>query len=124
MSPREGEGSPACHQPYSACTTPPLLSSTGSIIECVLMAAMSRCHVCLSPLLQAVLLVRFGLNKVLKALAGLSKSPVQWDKSKLYYILREVWGRGIQGAAAGRKKAALPPPGMEVLRAGRQRFLF
>ena len=88
------------------------------------MAAISRCHVCLSPFDQAVLLVRFGLNKVLKALAGLSKSPVQWDKSKLYYILREVWGRGIQGAAAGRKKAALPPPGMEVLRAGRHRFLF
>ena len=68
------------------------------------MAAISRCHVCLSPFDQAVLLVRFGLNKVLKALAGLSKSPVQWDKSKLYYILREVRGRGSQ-SAAGRSGA-------------------
>lgn len=40
--------------------------------------------------IQAILIVRFGLNNVLKALAGMSKSPVQWDKSKLYYVLREV----------------------------------
>jgi hypothetical protein len=49
----------------------------------------------------AILLVRFGLNSVLKALAKFSSSPVQWDKTKLFYILREVrhagggcWWRG------------------------------
>eukprot|EP00195_Chlamydomonas_chlamydogama_P016583 CAMPEP_0202913296 /NCGR_PEP_ID=MMETSP1392-20130828/60112_1 /ASSEMBLY_ACC=CAM_ASM_000868 /TAXON_ID=225041 /ORGANISM="Chlamydomonas chlamydogama, Strain SAG 11-48b" /LENGTH=714 /DNA_ID=CAMNT_0049604509 /DNA_START=272 /DNA_END=2416 /DNA_ORIENTATION=- len=39
----------------------------------------------------AILLVRFGLNSVLKALAAFSSSPVQWDKTKTYYILREVY---------------------------------
>ena len=39
---------------------------------------------------QAILVVRFGLNNVLKTIASLSKSPVPWDKSKLYYVLREV----------------------------------
>ena len=42
---------------------------------------------------QAILLFRFGLNNVLKTIASLSKSPVQWDKSKLYYVLREVGDR-------------------------------
>ncbi|GFR48179.1 hypothetical protein Agub_g10027 [Astrephomene gubernaculifera] len=39
----------------------------------------------------AICLVRFGLNNVLKALAKFSASPVQWDKSKVYYILKEVY---------------------------------
>ncbi|GAX82316.1 hypothetical protein CEUSTIGMA_g9745.t1 [Chlamydomonas eustigma] len=39
----------------------------------------------------AILVVRFGLNSLLKTLASFSSSPVQWDKSKLFYILREVY---------------------------------
>ncbi|KXZ55407.1 hypothetical protein GPECTOR_3g59 [Gonium pectorale] len=39
----------------------------------------------------AICLVRFGLNNVLRALARFSASPVQWDKSKVYYILKEVY---------------------------------
>jgi len=40
-------------------------------------------------------LVRFALNKVLRFLAHWSSSPVQWDKSKMYYVMKEVcssWG--------------------------------
>ncbi|GIL91970.1 hypothetical protein Vretifemale_19652 [Volvox reticuliferus] len=39
----------------------------------------------------AICLVRFGLNNVLRALAKFSSNPVQWDKSKVYYILKEVY---------------------------------
>ncbi|GLI60318.1 hypothetical protein VaNZ11_002434, partial [Volvox africanus] len=39
----------------------------------------------------AIFLVRFGLNNVLRALAKFSSNPVQWDKSKVYYILKEVY---------------------------------
>jgi hypothetical protein len=39
----------------------------------------------------ASLLVRFGLNNVLKFLTRFSSSPVQWDKTKLFYVLREVY---------------------------------
>ena len=44
-----------------------------------------------------ILLVRFALNNVLRFLARWSSSPVQWDKSKLYYVMKEVslgWGGG------------------------------
>lgn len=44
----------------------------------------------------AILLVRYCLNGALKALAAVSGSRVEWDKTKLYYILREVRGRGIK----------------------------
>lgn len=37
-----------------------------------------------------ILLVRFALNNVLRFLARWSSSPVQWDKSKLYYVMKEV----------------------------------
>jgi hypothetical protein len=37
-----------------------------------------------------MLLVRFALNSVLRLLAKWSASPVQWDKSKLYYVMKEV----------------------------------
>jgi hypothetical protein len=39
-----------------------------------------------------ILLVRFALNNVLRFLARWSSSPVQWDKSKLYYVMKEVRG--------------------------------
>lgn len=35
-------------------------------------------------------LVRFALNNVLRFLARWSSSPVQWDKSKMYYVMKEV----------------------------------
>lgn len=35
-------------------------------------------------------LVRFALNNVLRFLAKWSSSPVQWDKSKMYYVMKEV----------------------------------
>lgn len=38
----------------------------------------------------AILIVRFGLNSLLKTLSRFSASPVQWEKSKLFYVLREV----------------------------------
>ncbi|WIA23363.1 hypothetical protein OEZ85_000126 [Tetradesmus obliquus] len=38
-----------------------------------------------------MLLVRFALNSVLRLLAKWSASPVQWDKSKLYYVMKEVY---------------------------------
>jgi hypothetical protein len=38
----------------------------------------------------AILLVRFALNNVLRFLARWSSSPVQWDKSKLFYVMKEV----------------------------------
>jgi hypothetical protein len=37
-----------------------------------------------------VFLLRFGLNNLMQTLAKFSLSPVQWDKTKLYYLLREV----------------------------------
>jgi len=37
-----------------------------------------------------ILLVRFALNNVLRFLARWSSSPVQWDKSKLFYVMKEV----------------------------------
>jgi hypothetical protein len=37
-----------------------------------------------------MLMVRFALNSVLRLLAKWSASPVQWDKSKLYYVMKEV----------------------------------
>ncbi|GBF96207.1 small conductance mechanosensitive ion channel [Raphidocelis subcapitata] len=39
----------------------------------------------------ALFLVRFALNNVLRLLAQWSRSPVPWDKSKLYYVMREVY---------------------------------
>lgn len=36
-----------------------------------------------------MLLVRFALNSVLRLLAKWSASPVQWDKSKLYYVMKD-----------------------------------
>lgn len=47
----------------------------------------------------AILLVRFGLNNVLSALSKFSSSPVQWDKTKLYYILREVSTKSFSAEA-------------------------
>jgi hypothetical protein len=41
----------------------------------------------------AIFLVRFALNNVLRVLAKWSSSPVPWDKSKLYYVMKEVGGR-------------------------------
>jgi hypothetical protein len=38
----------------------------------------------------AIGIVRFGLPAVLKAMAKFSSTSVQWDKTTLYYILREV----------------------------------
>lgn len=38
----------------------------------------------------AIFLVRFALNNVLKFLARWSSSPVQWDKSRVYYVMKEV----------------------------------
>ncbi len=38
----------------------------------------------------AILVLRYGLNNFLRALSKFSSSPVQWDKTKLFYILREV----------------------------------
>ncbi|KAF6255019.1 Mechanosensitive ion channel-domain-containing protein [Scenedesmus sp. NREL 46B-D3] len=38
-----------------------------------------------------MLMVRFALNSVLRLLAKWSASPVQWDKSKLYYVMKEVY---------------------------------
>eukprot|EP00879_Flechtneria_rotunda_P010802 GHRR01011288.1.p1 GENE.GHRR01011288.1~~GHRR01011288.1.p1 ORF type:complete len:251 (+),score=67.45 GHRR01011288.1:538-1290(+) len=35
-------------------------------------------------------LVRFALNNVLRFLARWSSSPVHWDKSKMYYVMKEV----------------------------------
>lgn len=40
----------------------------------------------------AIFLVRFALNNVLKLLAQWSSSPVPWDKSKVYYVMKEVGG--------------------------------
>lgn len=39
----------------------------------------------------AILVVRFGLNAMLRYLSKFSATPVQWDKTKLYYVLREVY---------------------------------
>eukprot|EP00798_Chlamydomonas_sp_ICE-L_P011587 gene11587-34289_t len=39
----------------------------------------------------AMLAVRFLLDSLLGALAKFSSNPVPWDKTKLYYILREVY---------------------------------
>jgi len=39
----------------------------------------------------AILVLRYGMNNFLMALSKFSSSPVQWDKTKLYYILREVY---------------------------------
>lgn len=53
----------------------------------------------------AVLLLRYGLNNFLMLLSKFSSSPVQWDKTKLYYILREVGaGRGLCMQRAGRNQ--------------------
>lgn len=38
----------------------------------------------------AILILRYGMNNFLMTLSRFSNSPVQWDKTKLYYILREV----------------------------------
>jgi hypothetical protein len=38
----------------------------------------------------AIFLVRFALNNVLRVLAAWSSSPVPWDKSKVYYVMKEV----------------------------------
>jgi len=38
-----------------------------------------------------VILLRFGLNNLMQTLAKFSLTPVQWDKTKLYYLLREVY---------------------------------
>lgn len=38
----------------------------------------------------AMFLVRFALNNVLRVLAKWSSSPVPWDKSKVYYVMKEV----------------------------------
>jgi hypothetical protein len=38
----------------------------------------------------AIVLVRFALNNVLRVLSRWSASPVQWDKSRLYYVMKEV----------------------------------
>jgi len=47
----------------------------------------------------AIFLVRFALNNVLRVLAKWSSSPVPWDKSKLYYVMKEV--RGVGSAWVG-----------------------
>lgn len=38
----------------------------------------------------AIFLVRFALNNVLRVLSRWSSSPVAWDKSRLYYVMKEV----------------------------------
>lgn len=49
-----------------------------------------------------ILLVRYALNGALKALTSLLGSRVEWDKTKLYYILRKVgWGQEGEGAGVG-----------------------
>ncbi|KAI8470017.1 MAG: Mechanosensitive ion channel-domain-containing protein [Monoraphidium minutum] len=39
----------------------------------------------------AIFLVRFALNNVLRLLARWSSSPVPWDKSKLFFVMKEVY---------------------------------
>ena len=39
----------------------------------------------------AMLVVRFALNNVLRLLARWSSSPVPWDKSRVYYVMRELY---------------------------------
>lgn len=39
----------------------------------------------------AILVLRYGMNNFLMTLSKFSSSPVQWDKTKLFYILREVY---------------------------------
>jgi hypothetical protein len=48
----------------------------------------------------AILVVRFALNNVLRLLAQWSSSPVPWDKSRVYYVMKEVRPEGL-GAGAG-----------------------
>jgi hypothetical protein len=38
----------------------------------------------------AIFLVRFALNNLLRLIALWSRSPVPWDKSKLYSVMKEV----------------------------------
>jgi hypothetical protein len=41
-----------------------------------------------------IVVLRYGMDSFLRTLAKFSSSPVQWDKSRLFYILREVGTRG------------------------------
>lgn len=45
----------------------------------------------------AIFLVRFALNSVLRLLARWSSSPVAWDKSRMYYVMKEVGGLASKG---------------------------
>ncbi|KAL6751057.1 Mechanosensitive ion channel-domain-containing protein [Haematococcus lacustris] len=39
----------------------------------------------------AILVLRYGMNNFLKVLSQFSVSPVQWDKTRMFYVLREVY---------------------------------
>ncbi len=45
----------------------------------------------------AILVLRYGMNNFLMTLSKFSSSPVQWDKTKLYYILKEVRADQVPG---------------------------
>lgn len=68
-----------CLPSLSPCHTPSTLLNNRSIAFRQLVVITA-----------AILLVRFALNNVLRFLARWSSSPVQWDKSKLFYVMKEV----------------------------------
>ena len=57
----------------------------------------------------AIVCVRFALNNVLRVLSRWSASPVQWDKSRLYYVMKEVRGAALALALVATTRRVAPP---------------